>query len=105
MLDCDSVEWFETVDGTNGVGFFLCYAKPVRAVRGVRALIYTSIHLRPNDFANLIVDTQRYQNVLLNPGGVCDDGDFGWWEKVLTEVTVLGVILSEPFILERHEMV
>ena len=29
---CDSVEGFETVDGMNGVGFFLCYAEPARAV-------------------------------------------------------------------------
>ena len=32
VLDCDGVERFETVDGTNGVGFFLCYAEPARAV-------------------------------------------------------------------------
>ena len=71
MLDCDGVEWFEAVDGTNGVGFFLCYAEPARAVQGVGALIYTGIHLRPNDFADLIVDTRQYQNVLLNPGRGC----------------------------------
>ena len=33
MLDGD--DGFETVDGTNGVGFFLCYTEPVRAVQGV----------------------------------------------------------------------
>ena len=32
MLDRDGVEWFEAVDGTNGIGFFLRYAEPVRAV-------------------------------------------------------------------------
>ena len=32
VLDCDGVERFETVDGTNGVGFFLCYAEPARVV-------------------------------------------------------------------------
>ena len=32
MLDRDSVEGLETVDGTNGVHFFLCYAEPVRVV-------------------------------------------------------------------------
>ena len=32
MLDRDGVEWFETVDGTNGIGFLLCYAEPARAV-------------------------------------------------------------------------
>ena len=53
----------------------------------------------------MIVDTWRYWNVSLNPGGVCDDGDFNRQEEVLTEVTALGVIPSEPFILERHEMV
>ena len=63
------------------------------------------IHRYPNDFANLIIDTWRYQNVLLNPGGVCDDGDFNRWKEVLTEVTALGVIPSKPFVLERHEMV
>ena len=68
-------------------------------------LVYTGIHLCPNNFANLIVDTWWYQNVSLNPGGVCDDGDFDWQEKVLVEVTTLGVIPSKPFILERHEMV
>ena len=105
MLDCDSVEGFVTVDGTNGVGFFLRYAEPAGTVQGVGALVYTGIHLRPNNFADLIVDTWRYRNISLNPGGVCDDGDFDWWEKVLMEVTVLGVIPSEPFVLERHEMV
>ena len=55
MLDRDGVEWFEAVDGTNGVGFFLCYAEPARAVRGVWALIYDGIHLCLNDFADLIV--------------------------------------------------
>ena len=105
MLDCDSIEWFEAVDGMNGVGFFLCYAEPARAVRGVQVLIYAGIHLCPNDFADLIVDTQQYQNVSLNPRGVCNDGDFNWWEKVLVEVTALGVVPSEPFVLERHEMV
>ena len=68
-------------------------------------LVYTGIHLCPNDFADLIIDTWRYQNVLLNPWGVCDDRDFNRWEEVLMEVAVLGVILSEPFVLERHEMV
>ena len=32
VLDCDGIQRFETVDGTNGIGFFLCYAEPVRAV-------------------------------------------------------------------------
>ena len=41
----------------------------------------------------------------LNPGGVCDDGDFDRREEVLAEVAMLGVIPSEPFVLERHEMV
>ena len=86
MLDGDGVEWFEAVDGTNGVGFFLRYAEPARAVRGVRALVYTGIHLRPNNFANLIVDTRRYRNVSLNPGGVCDDGDFCLNLKCILEV-------------------
>ena len=93
------------MDGTSGIGFFLCYAEPVRAIGGVGALVYTSIHLRPNDFADLIIDTQWYLNILLNPGGVCDDGDFNRWEKVLAEVTALGVVPREPFVLERHEMV
>ena len=104
MLDCDGVEGFKTVDGTNGIGFILRYAEPARAVRGVRALVYTGVHLRPDNFANLIVDTQGYRNVSLNPGGVCDDGDFNRWEEVLAEVTALGVVPSEPFILERHEV-
>ena len=68
-------------------------------------LVYTGVHLCPNNFADLIVDTQRYQNGSLNPGSVCDDGDFNRWEKVLTEVTALGVIPSKPFVLERHKMV
>ena len=68
-------------------------------------LIYTGIHLHPNDFANLIVDTWRYWNISLNPWGVCDDGDFNRWEEVLMEVTMLRIVPSEPFILERHEMV
>ena len=100
MLDRDSVEWFEAVDWVNGVGFFLCYAEPVRAVRGVRPFVYAGVHLRPNNFANLIVDTQRYRNILLNPGGVCDDRDFDRQEEVLTEVTAFGVVPSEPFVLE-----
>ena len=104
MLDGDGIEGFEAVDWANGVGFFLRYAEPARAVRGVGALVYTGIHLRPNNFAYLIVDTWRYQNVSLNPGGVCNDGDFDRWEKVLMEVTALGVIPSEPFVLERHEV-
>ena len=105
MLDHDGVEWFEAVDWANGVGFFLCYAEPARAVQGVGVLVYTGSHLCPNDFADLIVDTQWYRNISLNPGGVCDDRDFDRWEEVLVEVTVLGVVPSEPFILERHEMV
>ena len=68
-------------------------------------LIYTGIHLHPNDFANLIIDTQRYWNVLLNPGGVCDDRNFNRRKEVLAEVTVLRVIPREPFVFERHEMV
>ena len=104
MLDCNGVEGFETMDWANGVIFFLHYAEPARAVQGVQVLIYTSIHLCPNDFANLIVDTWRYRNVLLNPGGVCGYGDFNRQKEVLVEVTVLGVIPSKPFILERHEV-
>ena len=105
MMDGDSVEGFEIVDGMNGVGFFLRYAEPVRAVQGVRALVYTGIHLCPIDFADLIIDNWWYRNVSLNPGGVCNDRDFNRREDVLAEVTVLGVIPSEPFVLERHEMV
>ena len=104
MLDCDSVEGFETVQWANGISFFLCYAEPARVIGGVGALIYTGIHLRPNDFANLIVDTGRYRNVSLNPRGVCDDGNFDRWEEVLAEVTTLRVVPSKPFVLERHEV-
>ena len=104
MLDCDGIEWFEAVDGTNGISFFLRYAEPVRAVRGVQALVYAGVHLRPNNFANLIVDTRRYRNVSLNPGGVCDNGDFDRQEEVFAEVTALGVVPSEAFVLERHEV-
>ena len=100
-----SVEGFKTLDWANGISFFLCITEPARAVRGVRALIYAGVHLRPNNFANLIVDTWRYWNVSLNPGGVCDDGDFDRQEEVLAEVTALRVVPSKPFILERHEMV
>ena len=67
-------------------------------------LVYTGIHLCLNNFADLIVDTRRYQKVSLNPGGVCNDGDFDWGKEVLTEVTTLGVVLSESFVLERHEV-
>ena len=67
-------------------------------------LVYAGIHLRLNDFADLIIDTRRYQNVSLNPGGMCDDRNFDGWKEVLTEVTTLGVIPSKPFILERHEV-
>ena len=35
VLDCDGVERFKTVDGTNGISFFLCYAEPARVVQGV----------------------------------------------------------------------
>ena len=42
---------------------------------------------------------------MLNPGGVCDDRDFDRWKEVLARVTTLRVVPSEPFILERHEMV
>ena len=35
MLDCDSIEGFETMDWANGVSFFLRYAEPARVVRGV----------------------------------------------------------------------
>ena len=101
VLDCDGIKRFEAVDWANGVSFFLRYAEPVRAVRGVRVLVYASVHLHPNNFANLIVDTRRYRNVSLNPGGVCDDRDFNRWEEVLAEVTALRVVPSKPFVLER----
>ena len=32
MLDRDGIEWFEAVDRTNSVGFFLRYAEPARVV-------------------------------------------------------------------------
>ena len=32
MLDGDGIVGFKTVDGTNAVGFFLCYTEPARAV-------------------------------------------------------------------------
>ena len=105
MMDGDGVKWFEAVDWANGVGFFLRYAEPARAVRGVRPFVYADVHLHLNNFANLIVDTRRYRNVSLNPGGVCDNGDFDRRREVLAEVTALGVVPSEPFVLERHEMV
>ena len=101
MLDGDGIEGLETVDGTNGIRFFLCYAEPVRAAQGVQALVYAGIHLCLNNFVNLIIDTWQYWNILLNPWGVCNDGDFNRQKEVLT----LRVIPSKPFILERHEVV
>ena len=32
VLDCDGIERFETVDGTNGISFFLRYAEPAGTV-------------------------------------------------------------------------
>ena len=32
VLDCDGVERFETVDGMNGISFFLCYTEPARVI-------------------------------------------------------------------------
>ena len=63
-------------------------------------LVYTSIHLHANNFAHFVVDTQWYWNVQLNPRHVCDDRDFDGQKEVLAEMTMLGVILSESFILE-----
>ena len=105
MLDGNGIEGFETVDWANGISFFLHYAEPARAVQRVGVLIYAGIHLRLNNLANFVVDTQRYWNVSLNPGGVCNDGDFNRWKEVLAEVTALRVVPSESFILEQHEMV
>ena len=88
------------MDWTNGISFFLRYADPVRAVQRVGALIYTGIHLRPNNLANFVINTWWYWNVLLNPGGVCDDQDFDWQKEVFAEMTMLGVVPSKSFILE-----
>ena len=63
-------------------------------------LVHTGIHLCLNNFATLVIDTQWYQNVSLNPGGVCNDRDFDWWKEVLIRMTVLGVVPSKSFILE-----
>ena len=35
VLDHDGVEGLKTVDRMNGIGFFLCYAEPARAIQGV----------------------------------------------------------------------
>ena len=104
VLDHDGVEGFETVDWVNGIGFFLHYAEPARVVQRVGALVYTGIHLHLNNFANFVIDTQWYWNDPLNPGGVCDDQDFNRWKEVFVEMTVLGIVLSESFILEQHEV-
>ena len=85
MLDGNGIKGFETVDQANGI-----------VVRRVGALVYTGIHLHLNNLTNFVIDTWWYQNVLLNPGGVCDDGDFDRQEEVLAEVTALGVVPSEP---------
>ena len=63
-------------------------------------LVYAGIHLRANNFAHFVIDTWGYQNVLLNPGCVCDDGDFDGWKEVLTEMMVLRFAPSKSFILE-----
>ena len=79
VLDSNCVKGFEAVDQANCISFFFRNAEPVWAVQRVEVLIYAGIHLHLNNLANFVVDTQRYRNVVLNPGGVCDDWDFNRW--------------------------
>ena len=68
VLDSNCVKGFEAVDWANHISFFLCDTEPVQVVQRVGALVYTGIHLHLNNLANFVIDTQRYQNVALNPG-------------------------------------
>ena len=79
VLDSNCVKGFEAVDQANCISFFLRNAEPAWAVQRVEVLIYAGIHLRLNNLANFVVDTQQYRNVALNPGGVCNDWDFNRW--------------------------
>ena len=57
-----------------------------------------------NSFDNLGIDAWRNGHILELPGCVLDDWDLDWREVDLLEVTLLGFIPHEGFILFHHEV-
>jgi len=51
-------------------------AKPPRSIRGIRGLIYTGSDLLLEKVDNFVKDACRDGNVLVDPGCVCDGGNF-----------------------------
>ena len=78
--------------------------EPTRTVRGIRSLVHTCIHLYANYPADFIVDARWYWDISLNPRSVHYNGNFDGGEEVFAEVTALGIVPSEAFILKGDEM-
>ena len=57
------------------------------------------------NLANFFLDARWYSNAPFDPGHVHNDGDFNRREEVFAEMTPLGVIPGESFILEDHKVV
>src|SRR5882724_2995358 len=104
MLNCYSVERFETVDDVKVRSSFLQDGKPSRSIRRVRSLVDTGVNLGLNDFANFLVNARRYWHISKYPGLVLDDGHAYWREEVLAESTSLRIVPSKSLVFQTHKV-
>lgn len=54
---------------------------------------------------HLVVDTGWNGDISFNPWHMCDNRDFSRGEEVLAEMSTLGIVPGEAFILQYYEVV
>src|ERR1700676_1075911 len=105
VLYSDCVEWFETVDDSKADASFLDDGEPSRLVRGIRWFIDTCVDFSLNDSTHLVVYSRWDRHIAEHPWLVFDNGHDYWWKELFAKSSSLGIVRSDAFVLDTHEMV
>lgn len=105
MLNGDFVERLETVDDAKRFSVLLYDAEPARPIGRVRRLIDSSCDFALQNFADFLVESRRYRNVLLNPRDMRRDWKLDWGKIFGLETTSLFVGPRESLVVLTHKTV
>jgi hypothetical protein len=104
VADCNHIEGLEVVHKVQHATF-LFHTEPVRPIWGIGVLVYTGHKLVLEYLYDLIEDAGWDGDVAVSPRNMLDNGNFYWWEVVISEMTLLVLCPCKSEFIEFEDVV
>src|SRR5271170_3704233 len=104
MCNGDFIEQLQGLYNAKRFAILLEYTKPPRTVRGIGWFEDACIYFLFDKFAELVIETWGNSNISFHPRLVGNYWDIYWREEVFPKVSSFGIVPSEAFVMQHHEV-